>query len=77
MFPLLEIKVTQKYDLKMTIFKDKFSFEPTKQCDLFVLKFLKYFNIISLKRFPKKIKKGFLIGKKKRKVHSFGKESPF
>ena len=33
MFSLLEIKVTQKYDLKMTIFKDKFSFEPTKQCD--------------------------------------------
>ena len=64
MFPLLEIKVTQKYDLKMTIFKDKFSFEPTKQCDLFVLKFLKYFNIIFLKRFPKKIKKGFLIEKK-------------
>ena len=64
MFPLLEIKVTQKYDLKMTIFQDKFSFEPTKQFDLFVLKFLKYFNIISLKRFPKKIKKGFLIEKK-------------
>ena len=67
MFPLLEIKVTQKYDLKMTIFKDKFSFEPTKQCDLFVLKFLKYFNIIFLKRFPKKIKKGFLIEKKNRR----------
>ena len=48
----------------MTIFQDKFSFEPTKQFDLFVLKFLKYFNIISLKRFPKKIKKGFLIEKK-------------
>ena len=48
----------------MTIFQDKFSFEPTKQFDLFVLKFLKYFNIIFLKRFPKKIKKGFLIEKK-------------